>query len=170
MKLVRSTYASLLLLSLSLALFALQDGGYQGYGRRRYSYESGPNVPSEFYWSRLQYTSSYTSGSSFGYRGFRSGWSRDYPKADNDCLIALRRLTHINSPSPLNVVDLDSDHIFDYPWIYAVNVHTWTFTDEEARRLHDYLLKGGFLMVDHFHGTDDWNRFMRSEERRVGKE
>ena len=87
-------------------------------------------------------------------------WSRDYPKADNDCLIALRRLTHINSPSPLNVADLDSDHLFDYPWIYAVDVNTWTFTDEEAKRLHDYPAKGGFLMVDDFHGTDDWQHFM----------
>jgi len=160
MKLVRSTSASSLLFAVSLGLFAMQDGEYFGYGRRQYSYYSGPNVPSEFYWSRLQYTSSYASGSSYGYRGFRGGWSRDYPKADNDCLIALRRLTHINSPSPLNVVDLDSDHVFDYPWIYAVAVNNWTFTDEEAKRLHDYLLKGGFLMVDDFHGTDDWEHFM----------
>src|SRR5580704_7081032 len=103
MKLVRP-----LLFSLSLGLFALQGGGYQGFGRQQYSYSTGPNVPSEFYWSRLQYTSGYANGSSFGFRRFRGGWSRDYPKADNDCLIALRRLTHINSPSPLNVVDLDS--------------------------------------------------------------
>ena len=135
------------------------------YGRQRYYYQPGPNVPSEFYWSRLQYTSSYANGSSYGYRGFRGGWSRDYPKADNDCLIALRRLTHINSPSPLNVADLDSDHLFDYPWIYAVDVNTWTFTDDEAKRLHDYLLKGGFLMVDDFHGTDDWEHFMAGMRR-----
>src|SRR6202795_454745 len=107
MKLVRSISAIPLLFSLSLGLFALQQGGgFQGYGRQRYSYYSGPNVPSEFYWSRLQYTSSYASGSSFGLRGFRGGWARDYPKADNDCLIALRRLTRIHSPSPLNVIDL----------------------------------------------------------------
>jgi hypothetical protein len=117
-------------------------------------------VPSEFYWTRLQYTSGSANGNNFGYRGFREGWRQDFPKADNDCLIALRRLTHINSPSPLNVADLDSDHIYDYPWIYAVSVNTWTFTDEEAKRLHDYLMKGGFLMVDNFHGTDDWERFM----------
>ena len=85
-----------------------------------------------------------------GFAAFGGGWSQDYPKADNDCLIALRRLTRINSPSPLNVADLDSDHLFDYPWIYAVDVQTWTFTDEEAKRLHDYLMKGGFLMVDRF--------------------
>src|ERR1700684_2242725 len=155
MKLVRPISAISLVLLLNVGLFALQQGG-----RRRYSYSGGPNVPSEFYWSRLQYTSGYANGASYGFRSYRGSWSRDYPKADNDCLIALRRLTRINSPSPLNVADLDSDHLFDYPWIYAVDVHTWTFTDEEAKRLHDYLLKGGFLMVDDFHGTDDWERFM----------
>ena len=34
------------------------------------------------------------------------------------------------------------------------------FTDDEAKRLREYLLKGGFLMVDDFHGTDDWENFM----------
>ena len=156
MKLVR---AIRLLFLISFSLLAMQYGGYQRFNDESY-YSYGPNIPSEFYWSRLQYTSGYANGSSFGFRGFRGGWSRDYPKADNDCLIALRRLTHINSPSPLNVVDLDSDHLFDYPWIYAVDVNTWTFTEQEAKRLHDYLLKGGFLMVDDFHGTDDWEHFM----------
>jgi hypothetical protein len=155
MKLLRPFSARLLLFSLTTLLFAMQLGGYQRF--RRYSYMDGPNVPSEFYWSRLQYTSSYANRNIFGFGG---NWSRDFPKADNDCLIALRRLTRINSPSPLNVVDLDSDHIFDYPWIYAVDVNTWTFTNDEAKRLHDYLQKGGFLMVDDFHGTDDWQRFM----------
>ena len=131
----------------------------RGFDRRQYSY-GGPPVPSEFYWSRLQYTSELRQRRQLRVSRFGGGWSQDYPKADNDCLIALRRLTHINSPSPLNVVDLDSDHLFDYPWIYAVSVNNWTFTEEEAKRLHDYLLKGGFLMVDDFHGTDDWEHFM----------
>ena len=158
MKLGRLALATLILVSIA---FALQSG-FPQYGRRQqYYYQSGPNVPSEFYWSRLRYTSTYQDSNVYGYRRFGAGWSRDYPKADNDCLIALRRLTHINSPSPLSVIDLDSDHIFDYPWIYAVDVNTWTFTDEEAKRLHDYLEKGGFLMVDDFHGTDDWNHFMQ---------
>src|SRR5579863_10745812 len=111
MKLVRPVSAVLLLFGLSLGLFAFQRGG-----RRQQSYYSGgPSVPSEFYFSRLQYNSIYGGG----VRG--ETWSQDWPKADNDCLIALRRLTRINSPSPLNVADLDSDHLFDYPWIYAIN-------------------------------------------------
>ena len=163
MKLLRPLSLIHLLLFFTIGLFAMQFGGGRQYGRR-YGYYDGPWVPSEFYWTRLQYTSSYAGGNSYGYGrrwgGGFGGWSRDYPKADNDCLIALRRLTHINSPSPLNVVDLDSDQIYNYPWIYAVQVNTWTFTPEEAKRLHEYLYKGGFLMVDDFHGTDDWQHFM----------
>ena len=59
------------------------------------------------------------------------------------------------------VVDLESDAIFDYPFVYAVQVESWTFSDEQASRLRDYLLKGGFLMVDDFHGTQDWESFLR---------
>ncbi len=113
-----------LLFVLSVGLLAFQRGG-----RRQQSVYYGENVPSEFYWTRFQYNSGYGGGGGnrFG-GGYGGGWSQDYPKADNDCLIALRRLTHINSPSPLNVADLDtkvldSKDIFNYPWIYAVNVH-----------------------------------------------
>jgi len=161
MKLVRRIPVVFLLLMATVGLFAFQRGGRGGgFGRRQEAYY-GPNIPSEFYWSRLQYTSGMGVNGTYGFRGFGGGWSQDYPQADNDCLIALRRLTRINSPSPLSVVDLDSDHIFDNPWVYAVSVANWTFTDEEAKRLHDYLLKGGFLMVDNMHGTSDWTRFMQ---------
>ncbi len=97
-----------------------------------------------------------------GYYGWGCGgtWSRDYPKADRQVLLALKRLTRIQTRSTEQVVNLDSDEIFNYPWVYAVQVQTWSFTDEEAKRLRDYLLKGGFLMVDDFHGTEDWEDFM----------
>jgi hypothetical protein len=158
MKLARPFLGIALLFSVSLGLFALQR--QRGSGLQQSYFATESPVPSEFYFSRLRYNSSYASGGSFRYGGFRGGWSQDFPRADNDCLIALRRLTRIDSPSPLNVVDLDSDRIFDYPWIYAVGVNTWGFTDTEAQRLRDYLSRGGFLMVDHFHGEDDWRHFM----------
>ena len=72
----------------------------------------------------------------------------------------MHRLTRIDGRPTEQVVTLDSDEIFNYPWIYAVQVQTWTFTDAEAKRLREYLLKGGFLMVDDFHGTEDWENFM----------
>jgi hypothetical protein len=156
MKPARLLIAIALLLSLSACLLAWQ----RGFGRSQLSFGGESNVPSEFFFSRLRYNSGYANGNSFGYGGMRGGWSQDFPRADNDCLIVLRRLTRIDAPSPLNVVDIDNDSMFNYPWVYAVGVSNWAFTDEEAKRLRDYLLKGGFLMVDHFHGEAQWEHFM----------
>ncbi len=77
------------------------------------------NTPekAEFYWSRLRYTSAsdYGGGRGFGFGYSFSGWSRDYPKADRQFLEALKRLTRIQMRSYEQVVDLDSDKIYDYP-------------------------------------------------------
>ena len=122
----------------------------------------------EFAWSRLSYTTAMGGG---GYGGFGGGygrrggwgatWQRDYPKADRQFLMALNRLTRIQGRSTEQVVSLDNDEIFNFPFVYAVQVQTWSFSDEQAKRMREYLLKGGFLMVDDFHGTDDWEQFMR---------
>ena len=79
-------------------LFALQFGSR--FGRSPYSYSMGSSVPSEFYWSRLQYTSGYANGSSFGFRAYGGSWSRDFPKADNDCLIRISSETPCETSSP----------------------------------------------------------------------
>ena len=124
--------------------------------------DDGTGEKAEFYWSRLRYTASnFGGGGGYGYGGFGYGnWARDYPKADRQFLLALKRLTRIQMRPTEQIVDLKSDQIFNYPWVYAVQVANWTFTDAEAQRLREYLLKGGFLMVDDFHGTQDWDRFM----------
>jgi hypothetical protein len=160
-----------LLLSLGCGLAALY-GLRIAYSQAAFSVDPADYSPdvrhqkAEFYWSRLRYTSSNSGrgGFSFGYGGYGyggwAGWSRDYPKADRQFLLALKRLTRIQMRPIEQVVDLDSDDIFNYPWVYAVQVANWTFTESQAKRLREYLLKGGFLMVDDFHGTADWDRFM----------
>jgi hypothetical protein len=167
MRSLRRISALVLPLVLASGVVAFQDGGYQWFQRQSPSYSSGSygggNQRSEFYWSRLRYTSrtdSYGGGfGGYGY-GYGASWARDYPKADRQFLMAMKRLTRIQARPTEQVVDLDSDDIFNYPWVYAVQVANWTFTDAEAKRLREYLLKGGFLMVDDFHGTADWDRFM----------
>ncbi len=44
--------------------------------------------------------------------------------------------------------------------MYSVEVGYWNLTDEMCAQLREYLLRGGFLMVDDFHGTIEWNNFM----------
>jgi hypothetical protein len=150
-----------LLLGLSTGLLVLQIGGFQRFqSPPRGSYGSPGDAKHEFAWSRLRYASL---GGSFGGFGFGRGgaWSRDYPKADIVFLEALRRLTRIDARSYQQVVDLDNEDIFNFPFVYAVQVQTWTFTEVQAKRLREYLQKGGFLMVDDFHGTADWESFLR---------
>jgi len=162
-------WVALLLTGLTGGLLALQSSGGQlfGDGDSGYSQVQGDDK-AEFSWSRLQYTPlAHGFGGGYGgYGGYGYGsWSRDYPKADRQFLVALKRLTRINGRSTEQVVDLDHDDehrlIFNYPWVYAVQVENWSFTDAEATRLREFLLKGGFLMVDDFHGTADWESFLR---------
>ena len=168
MRLLARISIILLLMGAGTSLLALQRGGNQSgyqsddeFGNARRArmdqYETG-EARSEYAWSRLRYTAANNYGGG-GY-GRWSSWSRDYPKADRQFLIALRRLTRIQARPTEQVVDLDSEEIFNYPWVYAVQVQTWTFTEPEAVRLREYLLKGGFIMVDDFHGATDWERFM----------
>jgi hypothetical protein len=63
------------------------------------------------------------------------------------------------------VVDIDSDEIYKWPWLYAVEVGYWELSDAQAKRLRDYLDRGGFLMVDDFHGMDEWFVFEASLRR-----
>jgi hypothetical protein len=100
----------------------------------------------------------YNSDGGRRYRG-RGAWSTDYPKADRQFVQGVRRLTRLHVKSIEQVVDIDSDEIFRVPWLYAVEVGYWTINEQQANRLREYLLRGGFLMTDDFHGTEQWENF-----------
>jgi hypothetical protein len=73
------------------------------------------------------------------------------------------------------VVSLDgSDDVFNWPVLYGVEVGHWALTDDEAKQMREYLLRGGFFMCDDFHGSElyrspdmsqplnEWDVFTRS--------
>lgn len=93
-------------------------------------------------------------------RGFwRSMWAIDYPAAEYHFTQGIRRLTRINSAGDSMHLRITDDRIFDYPWLFVQQVGTWTLDDEEVARLREYLLRGGFLLVDDFHGNYEWAIF-----------
>ena len=139
MKLLQASSAALVGMALCSVVYAYQRTADFGF-----SDDAETNVKAEFYWSRLSYTPAVGSSFAGGYGGYGGyggwhSWSRDYPKADRQVLLSMKRLTRIQTRSTEQVVDLDSDKIFDYPWVYAVQVQTWSFTDEEAKRLREHL-------------------------------
>jgi hypothetical protein len=109
----------------------------------------------EFAFARLRYPS-------FRSRFTFYSWGIDAPKSERQFVLGVRRLTRVHTRSVEQIVDLDEKQVFDWPWIYAVEVGYWDLTDEQAARLREYLLRGGFLMVDDFHGTREWAGFMNS--------
>ena len=54
------------------------------------------------------------------------------------------------------------DDVFNYPWLYAVEVGHWELTDQMIAKFRECLLRGGVFMCDDFHGTDEWDVFVES--------
>jgi len=149
----RTLFVSLAL-GLSTVLMAFQQDGFAPWDMEEIPAQT--NEKAEFTFGRLRFA---TSGSTFG--GWRRlGWSEDFPKADRQFSEGVRRLTRLNARSTEKVLDLDSDEIFNWPWLYAVNVGRWNFTPAQSQRLREYLLRGGFMLADNFHGAAEWETFL----------
>jgi hypothetical protein len=54
------------------------------------------------------------------------------------------------------VVRLTDDELFQCPFVMMTEVGSVFFEDDEAVRLREYLVKGGFLWADDFWGTYAW--------------
>jgi len=119
--------------------------------------------PAEWVFGRLMYPQ-VGWGSQWQYGG--TSWTIDYPRGDRHIAALVRRLSIIDARSVEQPVNLDDgDDVFNWPWLYAVEVGQWDLTDAQAAQLREYLLRGGFLMVDDFHGTHEWSVFVDSMQR-----
>ena len=107
---------------------------------------------------RLQYRS-------VRYEAMGIGWITDYPYAEVNLSTRLSELTktrvsHDAGGRPNSyVVRLTDDALFNCPFTVASDVGTVGFSDEESARLRTYFLKGGFLWVDDFWGTQAWRQW-----------
>jgi len=120
--------------------------------------------PAEFVFARLMFPSlPYARFEFRGRRNWREGgtsWTEDYPRADRHFVIALRRLSRVNArglEQPVNPDDVDD--IFNWPWLYSGLTGNWDLTDEQAAKIREYLLRGGFFYADDFWGPDEWRGF-----------
>jgi hypothetical protein len=126
-------------------------------------YWPGPIEPHrEFYFTRAFYSS----GRNDLFRGFPS-WSVDFPKADLQFLMGLKRLVnHLDAYDYENPISLADPELLRFPFLYAVEVGYMSLTEPEVLGLRRYLERGGFLVVDDFWGSREWANF-EHEIRRV---
>jgi hypothetical protein len=159
----RSLYPTALLVILIVAALAfpptsrgqLRRDGFRGFGNR--TRQSGPRpLPSnpfgEFTFVRTIYNSPYSS-----YGGYER-WMTDYPEADEHLITGIREWvgTNLNLSSEPQQLPMTDDRIYDYPLLYIVEPGYMEVSTEEAKRLREYLTRGGFLFLDDFHGEREW--------------
>ncbi len=104
----------------------------------------------------------------FGGYGGRGGWARwatDFPDSDLNFSFRLQQLTSLKvNPDPITM-RLTDPRLFDYPFIYIIEPGALSFSEDEAEKLREYLLNGGFLMVDDFWGEYARQHFLAQMKR-----
>jgi len=95
----------------------------------------------------------------------RPWWRIDWPSAEYFFTDGLQRYTSIDTASDSVHVSLLDKAIYDYPWLFAQQVGRWYLSDAEVSNLREYLMRGGFLVVDDFHGPVQWQIFEKVMQR-----
>ena len=162
-----SAFAATILIS---AAYGYQQAfrEYPGWEYENFPKPDDWKVPGEWVFARLMYPSVRFSDrpyTPFWQRG-GTNWTIDYPRSDRHLSAAVRRLTRIQARSVEQPVNLDDgDDVYNWPWLYGVEVGHWDLTNEQVAKLRDFLLRGGFFMCDDFHGTHEWQVFIDSMNR-----
>ncbi len=86
-------------------------------------------------------------------------WRADWPEAETHFNAGLTRLTRLDVAPEGVLLRMNDDEVFDYPWLYVVEVGSMALAAEEAAMMREYLLRGGFMMVDDFHDRYQWQQF-----------
>lgn len=132
----------------------------RGAAVRLQQYYRLPDSQHAFYFTRAIYSSQ-----GRGWRRGRGDWATDFPKADLQFLVVLRRLARIDAYDQENAIRLDDPEVRRFPFLYMLEVGDMALTPPEQQGLRDYLLAGGFLVIDDFWGSREWANFQYEIQR-----
>ncbi|MCY4402376.1 MAG: DUF4159 domain-containing protein [Candidatus Poribacteria bacterium] len=114
------------------------------------SLKSDAFLKHDFTFVRLQYSGRLTQ---------LSNWRVDWPASDRNFIYQLSKQTNIDVAPDSIRIPVGSEDLFDYPFAYILEVGSMQLNKAEAKNLREYLLRGGFIFVDDFHGGIEWKRF-----------
>ena len=103
-------------------------------------------------------------GGGIGY-GRRVSWAEDYPLADVMLPYRLHQVTSLSvRPGPYPI-EFTAEELARYPFVYLSGVERMALQETEVTLLRNYLLNGGFMMVDNFWGDAAWTNFAAQMKR-----
>ena len=107
-----------------------------------------PPKGTEFIFARVRFGGG-RRGGFFG--GGMPGWAHDYPDAEEHILQVANEATGLNvQKESYVIVNLDSEEIFQYPFLYFSEPGEMHLSEQEVANLREYFNRGGFAMVDDF--------------------
>ncbi len=114
---------------------------------------SKSNIFGEFTFVRVVYDSPHSPYNQW----FGGAWRVDYPEADENFTEGIHAWasTNLRLARPVQLKPTDR-RLFDYPFAYIVEPGHMELSEVDAAALREYLMRGGFLFLDDFHGETEW--------------
>jgi hypothetical protein len=82
-------------------------------------------------------------------------WQHDYPHSEDFFLGMVAGVTGIHTNvEAYKIVRLDSEEIFEYPFLYIAEPGYIDLSSEEEEKLRQFFNRGGFAMFDDFRGLE----------------
>jgi len=91
-------------------------------------------------------------------------WAIDGPAAEQNLSRRIKSVTAVEVGDPV-VLELEDERLWQYPWIYMVEPSNLQLRDTEVPILREFLMRGGTLTLDDFHGPYEWDLTVRQLRR-----
>jgi hypothetical protein len=146
---IRWTVAVVVIVALLAAAVPFaQRGGFQQPFRD--SYSGNVRYDGKFVFVRMSYPFG-------GRRG--APWAHDYPDGEVHFMRILSTISNVAAHvEETSIMSFGDPELFKFPVAYLVEPGYWDLRTDEVKPLRDYLLKGGFLIVDDFPNWS-WQNF-----------
>ena len=144
-------WALVLLLAAAVGVYAQEEIAF--FGRYEDFDLLSPQTPqsNEFTFVRLIYNGRIP--------GYLKNWYTDYAKGEAQLIPIFKRLTNIDIAPHGRALPIHHPDLFVYPLIYSVEGGQMVLNNSDAKRLREYLDRGGFWMIDDFWGSFEWTNF-----------
>ena len=145
-----------------VSVWSVARAAADGFGPPQVEYPTYP-YDHRFTFARIKFEPSEWGFGRYAW-GLDLKWNHDYPQAEQNFSKVLTEITGIDANlEGGNLIELSDPRLFDYPWAYMCEPGFWTPTEDELDNLRQYLLRGGFLVIDDFFDslgfTPQWNNF-----------
>jgi hypothetical protein len=148
----------LIIAALAVSLVPMTRSASGSAAEKQFRYEDprlGETKPAsdKFKFARVKLGPMYT-----GYLGDRGEpWSHDYPEAGLHFSKILSELSRVQVVLDEDeyIFSFDDPSLMKYPFAYMAEVGFMQLTDPEIAGMREYLLRGGFLLIDDFRGSSE---------------